>query len=473
MGVIGLSLRHSWLLMSLCDNRGKWLLKDHKTKITKQIIGMTLPNQQIHERQYPNSYYAATANRKIPAPMLQGERQTDVCVIGGGITGCSTALHLAERGYKVCVLEANEIGWGASGRNGGQMLNGYSSGQATLEKLLGKDDACKLWEMSLDAVALVKSQVAKHNIQCDLKQGHLLTAIKPRHADELRHNIDQMQQLYDYELIEYLDAAEVKNQVGTDRYIAGSYDPGCGHLHPLNYTLGLANAAQLAGAEFYAQTAAASFTKSSEGYAVTGGQGTIKSRYVVFCCNAYIHKLESRLRSKIMPVGTYIIATEPLGEARARGLIQNDCSVADTQFVLDYYRMSADHRMLFGGGVSYSTLPPPKLTENMRKRMLTVFPQLTATKIEYTWGGFVGITMNRAPHFGRLENNVYFAQGFSGHGVALTGFAGKLMADAIAGTAEQFDLFAKIPHKSFPGGKALRTPSLVLAMFYYRMRDLL
>lgn len=423
-------------------------------------------------RQHTDSYYAASANQRPEHPRLNGLVEADVCVVGSGITGASAALELANRGYNVVVLEGAKVGWGASGRSGGQMIFGYAAEQAKLAKLVGRDDAHKLWDIADQAVSLTRQRIADHNIDCDLAPGHLHAAIKPRHMDELKGWYDELVDEYGYRSVQMWDKAQVESQMASDNYLGGLFDANSGHLHPLNYTLGLARAAAEAGATFYEQSPV---VRIEQGDTVTlhTDNGQVRAKFVVMCCNAYMEGLAPKIESKVMPVGTYITATEPLGEERARELIRNNMAVADINFVLDYFRLSGDHRMLFGGRVSYSKLDPINLAGSMAARMHDVFPQLKGVKQDYTWGGYVGITANRAPHFGRLADNIFFAQGFSGHGIALTGMAGTLMAEAVAGTAERFDLVAQIPHMDFPGGRLFRTPALVLAMAWYRMRDLL
>ncbi|MET0497512.1 MAG: FAD-binding oxidoreductase [Steroidobacteraceae bacterium] len=417
------------------------------------------------------SYYAATANAAPTYAALEGEVVADVCVVGGGIAGCSTALHLAEQGYRVVLLEGEHIGWGASGRSGGQAIVGFASGQDKLVDALGRENARRLWDVSIEGLDLIAHRVARHRIDCDLHWGQMHAAIKPRQRDELLAEQATLAKEFDYN-VEFLDRAGVREVLATDRYSAGLHDPRSGHLHPLNYTLGLAAAARDAGVQIYEHSKVLRVDHTDPAI-VSTAKGKVNARFVALCCNAYIGGLEPAMRKRIMPVGTYIVATESLGEARMSDLIRRNVAVSDANFVLDYFRRSADHRLLFGGRVSYSGLDPFDTARATRKRMLAVFPQLADVRIDFAWGGYVDITMTRAPDFGRLAPNVFYLQGFSGHGIALTGIAGKLVAQAIAGQAERFDLFAKLDHRNFPGGPLLRTPSLVLAMLWYRMRDLL
>jgi len=419
-----------------------------------------------------DSYYAASANPSAEHPLLTESLDCDVCVIGAGLTGCSAALELAERGYDVVVLEAQRVGWGASGRSGGQLVTGYGCDLGTLERSVGLADSRRLWQLSLEAMDLVRQRVARHRIDCGLHWGYLHAAIKPRQERELERWQQQLEQVYGYPGLRLLRGLELGAVIGSRRYRAGLLDPGSGHLHPLNYTLGLAAAAARAGARFFEASPALALRRGQRPQVATPA-GQVRCRYLLLCGNAYLGELSPELRHTIMPVGTYIVASEPLPAELLARLMPANAAVADLNFVLDYFRCSEDRRMLFGGRVSYSTRQPSKLSGSIRARMVKVFPELAGVHIDYTWGGFVAITRNRAPHFGRLAPNVLFAQGYSGHGMAVTGLAGKIMAEAIAGTAERLDLFARIPHRPFPGGRALRTPALVLAMFYYRLRDLL
>lgn len=417
------------------------------------------------------SYYAASANPYPEHPPLQGEVTADVCVVGGGMTGASAALHLAERGFKVVLIEGKRIGWGASGRSGGQLIAGYATDMSKVEKLVPPEDAKTLWDMSVEAIDSVKDSIAAHGIDCDFRPGHLHVGIKPRHCRELEDLAEEWQR-YGYTGLQYLDRDAVRARVDSEKYVCGLLDPRGGHIHPLNYTLGLAQAAEKAGAQIHESTPMVRWEEGDPATVVTP-QGRVKAKWVVMAGNAYLWETEGRLGRTIMPVGTYIVATEPLGENRAAKLIPNDEAVADILFVLNYFRRSADHRMLFGGKVSYSRVDPGNVAEAMRKTMLDYFPQLSDVKVEYAWGGYVAITVNRLPHFGRLAPNVLFAQGFSGHGVGLTTLAGRLMAEVVQGQAERFDLIGNLPTIPFPGGTLFRTPALVLAMAWRRLRDAL
>jgi gamma-glutamylputrescine oxidase len=420
------------------------------------------------------SYYAATANPRPARPALQEDLDVDVCVAGGGIAGCSAALHLAERGYRVALLEGNRVGWGASGRSGGQVIFGYSASQDKLVAQLGRADAKRLFDLSVEAVDLLRTLIERHAIQCDLHWGHVHAAIKPRQEVELREFQDELARDYDYTSPRWLDREAMRSLLATDRYVSGLRDDRSGHLHPLNYTLGIAAAAERAGAHLFEGTRVVGLDEGKTVRVRTQGGATVRARHVALCCNAYIDaRLSRHLRSRIMPVGTYIVATEPLGRERIESVIRDNVAVADINFVLDYFRRSADHRLLFGGRVSYSGRDALGTARATRLRMLKVFPQLADAKIDYAWGGFVDITMSRAPDFGRLSPNIYYVQGFSGHGIALTGLAGKLIAETMAGQSQRFDLYTRLQHRTFPGGSALRMPALVLAMTWFRLKDLL
>jgi gamma-glutamylputrescine oxidase len=426
----------------------------------------------IHNERHADSYYAASAHAAPPHAPLQDAIACDVCIVGAGITGLSAALHLADQGYAVVVVEAHQVGWGASGRSGGQAIVGFNKGVRYLQNLMGREDARKLWDMNVESCDLLKDAITRHNIQCDLKWGHLHMAIKPRHLRDLAEMKEELETEVAYPSLTLLDKHEARQRVGSEKYIGALYDPGSGHLHPLNYTLGLAAAAERAGVKIFEHTPATHITQG-ESPVVTTPEGQVTCKHLILCANAYLDRLEPSIASKIMPVGTFIIATEPLSDDLAHSVIRDDDAVVDINFVLNYWRLSADKRMLFGGRVSYSGLVPFDLKQTMGRAMRDVYPQLGDVRIDYAWGGNVAITVNRLPHFGRAGKNVYFAHGYSGHGILHAGLAGKLMAEAVQGTAERFDVFARIPHLSFPGGALMRKPALVLAMAYFKLRDLL
>ena len=418
------------------------------------------------------NYYTESAPAVSPRPPLRGDLECDVAVVGAGIAGCSAALHLAERGYKVALLEGREVGFGASGRSGAQLIFGYACSQHELEKLAGREPARAMWQVTADGLDLVRDVVARYGIDCELSWGQLHVAVKERQRKDLQRECETLSTDFGYGSVRFLEREEVRSLVASDRYCAGMLDANSGHCHPLKYTRGLADAAERAGASVFESTPV---TRIDRGPVATlhTPEGRVRAKFVALAGNTYLEGLVPELQRKIMAVGTYIVATEPLGRERAEALIRDNLAVADVNFVLDYFRLSADHRLLFGGRVSYSGLDPLGTERATRARMLKVFPQLADARIDYAWGGYVDITVNRAPHFGRLGTNVYFLQGFSGHGMVLTGIAGKLVAEAIAGQSGRFDLFARIPHMDFPGGMALRRPALILGMLWYRMRDLL
>ncbi|MCI0510707.1 MULTISPECIES: FAD-binding oxidoreductase [Chromohalobacter] len=405
-----------------------------------------------------------------PTQPLEGDTRADVCVIGGGVTGCSTALHLAELGYSVVLLEAGDIGHGASGRSGGQILPGLGTDITTIQQALGLSRAREIWEMSREAVRLTASLIERHAIPCELAWGYLHAAVKPRHVKELAAFHEQMARDYGYEALEWLQGAPLREHVVTDAYPAALYDREGGHLHPLNYTLGLARAAQRAGVRVHAHSAARTIQRGHPA-TVTTERGHVTADFVVLATNAYHGDLVPELSGRTMRAANYMIATAPLSEAQAAEVLPQNDALADANFVLDYYRLSADRRLIYGGEVSYDGREPPRLQARMDAKIARLFPVLNGLPIEYRWGGDVAITLNRAPDFGRLDDNFYYAQGYSGHGMAMAGLAGKLMAETIAGQSERFDVFAAIPHRQFPGGRALRKPLLVLATHFYKLRD--
>jgi gamma-glutamylputrescine oxidase len=424
-----------------------------------------------------DSYYAATAVRAQAFPALQGSASCDVAIVGGGLAGLSAALELAQRGYSVALLEARQLGWGASGRNGGQAIHGLACDQDTIEAELGLAEAKRVWSMSIEALDLIRERIAEFKIDCDWRDGYLGLATNERKGRALADWADRMAAVYGYPLAR-IAPAEVGHWIDSPRYHSGIHDPRSGHLHPLKYTLGLARAAAALGVRLYENSAVTALVPGAMPVLRTAG-GELKARQVLLAGNVYLQGIAPALESRIMPVGTYIACTEVLPDAVADALVPSRSAVCDTNFVLDYFRTTNDQRMLYGGRVSYSTRTPANLAESMRERMVGTFPQLAGAKIEYAWGGFVDISMSRAPDFGRLPaasgqpQNVYYLQGFSGHGLALTGLAGRVVAEAMAGDSTRFDVFARLKHRNFPGGALLRTPALVLGMAWYRLRDML
>lgn len=416
------------------------------------------------------SYYQATAAQFAPCPPLAGDVETDVCVIGAGYTGLSAALELAEAGYRVVVLEARQVGYGASGRNGGQVCSGFSAAQEKLEAQLGKDDARKCFRLAEEAKRLLADRVTRYGIACDLTWGYLHVIPKPSHMDMLKAWKEEWDDL-GYTDTQVLTKAELEERLGTRAYHGALREGGAGHFHPLNYCLGLARAALAAGAVIHENSPVVAVETGSTPLARTA-TGAVKARFMVIAGNAYLGRTVPKLYGRVMPVTSYIITTEPLGENRARALIRDNEAVADTNFIVDYFRRTADHRLLFGGRASYSTLEPRNLKEYMRPRMTKIFPHMRDVKIDYAWGGYIAITYNRIPDCGRLSPTTYYAHGYSGHGVALSGLYGKLMAEAIRGQAERFDMLARVRHLPFPGG-AIRTPMLTAAMLFYRIKDAL
>ncbi|HEU0225869.1 MAG TPA: FAD-binding oxidoreductase [Steroidobacteraceae bacterium] len=423
-------------------------------------------------REPAQSWYEASVVRPAARPVLAGDIAADVCVVGGGLAGVSTALHLAERGYRVALLEAERIGFGASGRSGAQFLPGYASGQGVLESQLGRGDAQRLWDFTLEGLDLVRERVARHRIDCDLVHGQAHVAIKPRQERELAAWQEELAGTYGYRSTRMMDRSELEGLLATRRYRAGLFDSNAAHCHPLRYLLGLAAAAEAAGVRIFEGSRVTSLERGAAPLLRTAG-GTVRAKQVALCGNIGQREFAPVLARKTLGIATYIVATRPLGPERAASLIRNNMAVTDINWILDYFRRSSDHRLLFGGRVSYSGIDPVGTRRATRLRMLQVFPQLADAEIEYAWGGFIDITMNRAPQFGRLDPNVYYLQGFSGHGMVLTGIAGKVLAEAMAGQSERFDVYARIRHRDFPGGMALRRPTLVLAMLWFRLRDLL
>ncbi|MFN0184236.1 MAG: NAD(P)/FAD-dependent oxidoreductase [Aquabacterium sp.] len=427
-----------------------------------------------------DSFYAATVNAPPAGAALQGDVEADVAVVGGGLAGLSAALDLAQAGRRVVLLEAQRIGFGASGRNGGQAIHGLACDQAVIEHDLGLSAARRIWDMSIEALDLLRQRIRDHAIDCDWQDGYLAVAIGPRKAAALLAATDDLEARYGFAQ-KRIAKADLSGWIASPRYDAAVHDPRSGHLHPLKYTLGLARAARAAGVTIHEHSAVLRVAQGPTPVLHTA-TGTVRAGQVLLAGNVYLDGVAPGIEARIMPVGTYIVASQPLAPQRAAALIPCGAAVCDTNFVLDYFRLAPDarhgdaQRLLYGGRVSYSARTPRHLVASMAGRMHRTFPQLAEVGVDHAWGGFVDITMSRAPDFGRLPAsghaaNVYYLQGFSGHGVALTGLAGRLVAQAMRGDAERFDLFARLRHRAFPGGRLLRMPSLVLGMAWYRLKD--
>ncbi len=429
-----------------------------------------------------HSYYAATAARTQSHPALQGDTRCDVAVVGGGLAGLSAAIDLRRRGFDVVLLEAQEIGFGASGRNGGQAIHGLACDQQVIEAQLGLDEARLVWAMSIEALDLLRQRIAEHRIDCDWRDGWLSLAVDARKGRQLAADADRIGSVYGYPLTR-IAPGDMGHWISSPRFHSGLHDPRSGHLHPLKYTLGLARAAATCGVRVHEKTPVQALVRGAEA-TLRAASGSVRAKQVLLAGNVYLHASRSllapELGARVMPVGTYIACSEKLEPALAASLVPSGSAVCDTNLVLDYFRPTADRRLLYGGRVSYSTTTPAHLADRMRRRMVATFPQLAQVQVDFAWGGFVDISLNRAPDFGRLPAteagapaNIYYLQGFSGHGLALTGLAGRLVAEAMSGDASRFDVFARLKHRNFPGGDRLRTPTLVLGMAWHRLRDML
>lgn len=415
------------------------------------------------------SLYAATANPFPCQPQLRGEESADVVVVGGGFTGLSAALHAAEAGYSVILLEGARIGWGASGRNGGQLIPGMRWGAADLAAKFGDERARQLVSIANSACDMVRGRIVRHGIACDLRAGHFYAAAKPGHLDDMRRELDVLERLLGYASARIVEPGETQAYVASPLYHGGYFDAAGGHFHPLNYALGLAQAALDAGVRIFEDSAVTAMDHAAPVVATTA-QGRVTARHGVLACDTLMGALDPALGRMTMPVANYNVATAPLSPERAAALIPSGAAVSDSKFVLNYYRLSADNRLVFGGGEKYSPRPPADVAAFVRPYLEQVFPQLAGVKIDYAWGGLVGVTLNRLPHFGRIGNS-FFAHGWSGHGALLTTLAGSLIAEAMQGHAEKFDLFANLPTRPFPGGPLLRHPLYVLGMLWYALRD--
>lgn len=410
-----------------------------------------------------NSYYAATANAWQTQPQLVGDVRFDVAVIGGGFTGLSAALACAEKGLKVALVEAETVGFGASGRNGGQLIPGLRWSMRELDQEFGRERAQAIFDLAYGAVDRVNRRIAQHGIQCDLKSGHLEAAYKPAHFDAMRRETDFLAREFGWES-EVIQPEDLGRHINGGGYHGGIYDRGGGHFHPLNYALGLAFAALQSGVSIFEHSPVLRIA----GDQVHTPKGLLTASHILLAADNWMGDIDRDLGGYTVPVMNYNIATAPLADADA--LLPSDAAVADSRFVLNYFRLSADKRLIFGGGEKYAQTPPADIAAFVRKHVIDVFPSLAWTAIDYAWGGAVAVTMNRLPHIGR-KGNLFFAHGFSGHGALITTLAGELLAEAVTGTMERFDVFANLPQRPFPGGRMFARPLATLGLLWYALKD--
>jgi gamma-glutamylputrescine oxidase len=433
---------------------------------------MRLDILHANDRQgkFPASWYAATVDAGEPDPPLTGAHSADVCIIGAGYTGLSAALHLAQAGFDVVVLDAHRAGWGASGRNGGQVGSGQRVGQDDLERMLGQQAARRMWELGQEAQRLVAELIGRHGIECDKAHGILHCDHKPRYTAHTREEVRKLREEYGHDAIRFLDREELRGIVASPDYHSASYDTAAFHIHPLKYALGLAEAARQAGARLHANSQVREIVRG-EPATVRTATGEVRARHVILACNGYGAGLLPETASRIMPINNFIAVTAPLGETGARALIANNAAVADSRFVINYFRLTPDHRLLFGGGENYGYRFPADIKAFVRKPMLGVFPQLAGVDLDYGWGGTLAITVRRLPALLRIGPNILAAGGYSGHGVSIATLSGKVLAEAVRGETERFGFLSGLPATAFPGGQMLRWPLLALAMTWYAMRD--
>jgi|TARA_B100000530_G_C15904635_1_gene466834 gamma-glutamylputrescine oxidase len=422
--------------------------------------------------EHTNSYYAASKNWQTDYPKLEGDHHCDVAIVGGGFTGVSAALRLIEHGYKVAVVEANRISWGASGRNGGQLIDGFVMDLDKFEKKVGKIGAEIAYQMGIESRDVVLERIKKHSIDCDLKFGFLDVAMNQGDIDDFHEWLEEKQENNYPHKMEFITQENLKQHVGSDKYIAGVVNYGNGHLHPLNLCIGEARAIVDQGGAIFEQSLVKKI-KHGENPKLITENGVVHAKKVILAGNAYLRKTEPKLAGAVIPAGSYIIATEPLSESLANELLPSDMAVCDQRVGLDYYRLSADRRMLFGGLCNYSGRNPKSIKGVLQPKMLNVFPQLAGKRIDYEWGGYIGISINRIPQMGRIQNNTYYVQGYSGHGLCPTHIAGNVIADAIVGDTERFDVFEKVKHIRLPGGLWFANPALALGMMWFRLKELL
>ena len=419
---------------------------------------------------HTTSYYAASANPAPERPELMGDHQIDVCIVGAGYSGLSTGLYLAEKGYKVAIIEGARVGWGASGRNGGQIVNGLNASLQTIKKRYGQDTATFVAGLVQEGGEIIRERISTYDIQCDLKEKNIFTGLTSAHMVELEERM-KLWASYGIKNQEMLDKDQLRKHVNSDLYAGGLIDHSGGHMHPLNLALGEAAAFEQNGGTIYEMSAVIDVDHAAAQPVVKTAKGSMTCKTLVLCGNAYLGHVVPTLTSRVMPVSTQVMATEPLGEARARELIPSDACVEDIRYILDYYRLSGDKRMLFGGGTVYGGADPSDIKAKLQRNMDKVFPQLKGVKIDYAWSGNFALSFSRVPQMGRIGSNTYFAHGYSGHGVTGSHTFGRILAEAIHGDMTRFDVFAKVPWYPFPGGRMFRVPYSVMGSWWYGLRD--
>ena len=418
-------------------------------------------------KQHAPSYYAATANWQTDYPELEGAIEADVAIVGGGFSGVATAVELSERGYKVVLLESNRIGWGASGRNGGQIIGGYGQNPGAFRSTIGSEGVDIVEGMGVECVDIIKQRIEKYNIDCDLKWGYCEVGLKKRHLKSYQ------QWAEDDPAMHLLDQDQIKEYVNSELYLGGYYREDWGHIQPLNLCIGEAKVAQSLGANIFENSQVTNITYG-DNPVVTTQKGSVKAGHVILCGNAYMGKLVPYLDARVLPATSCIIGTEPLSDEQLQQTMVRDVAVCDSRTALDYYRLSADKRLLFGGLSNYTGLEPTNAEAVMRNKMAKVFPSLKNVKIDYSWSGRMGISVRRMPQIGRIKNsNILYASGYSGHGVAPTHMTGRLLAEAVDGNTHRFDIMNKMFHLPWPGGKLLRRPAMAAGMMFYKIRDAL
>ncbi|PVA11989.1 gamma-glutamylputrescine oxidoreductase [Pelagivirga sediminicola] len=432
---------------------------------------MTTPkNSYAGDGSHTGSYYAASANPAPERPALSGDHDIDICIVGAGYSGLSTGLHLAEKGYKVAIIEGAQVGWGASGRNGGQIVNGLNASLQTIRKRYGQDTATFVAGLVQEGGEIIRERIKTYDIQCDLKDGNVFAGLTSAHMRELEERM-QLWASYGITNQQMLTKAELREHVNSDLYSGGLIDHSGGHMHPLNLALGEAAAFEQNGGTIYEMSPVTSVDHKAARPVVHTANGSITCKTLVLCGNAYLGHVVPALAARVMPVSTQVMATEPLGEARARDLIPTDVCVEDIRYILDYYRLSGDNRMLFGGGTVYGGADPSDIKAKLQRNMDKVFPQLKGVKIDYAWSGNFALSFSRVPQMGRIGDNTYFAHGYSGHGVTGSHTFGRILSEAIDGDLTRFDVFENVPWFPFPGGRTFRVPYSVMGSWWYGLRD--